>query len=742
MQNDRRKLLAVSLTFAVLLVVLVVDRCMRAAPRNTPPASLAVAAPPTEGTRTTPDAPNVERTVPPEHEGVDAGATDEPLPVSGEVLARDQLPADADGLSIRRTLVKTSMKYPLVLVEDRVWKDHTGRDVARSQQSMVADHVIVGLRPGSDEVQLRALVQKCGAELRGRLYAPSLYLVSFPAKDVNALSRLIEVFNKEAGVLAYAEPDWIVHAVETVPGESGFSQLWAMRNTGQTGGTPGADIKATMAWDQGTGSQDVLVGVIDTGVDYTHPDLQANIWTNWAENTGTSGVDDDGNGLVDDIHGYDFAYDDGDPLDGDGHGTHTSGSIGASGDNQTGVYGVCWSVTIVPIKFLDDSGSGYTSDAVSGVYYATRLGCRLTSNSWGGGGYSQSMYDAIADAGNHGILFVAAAGNSGRNMDKVASYPAGFSNENIISVAATDHNDQKPRWSNYGATTVDLGAPGVGIVSTLPDSAYASWSGTSMATPHVSGAVALLWSLRPGATHLQIKKKILSSVDPVASLAGKTVTGGRLNLYRAVSNQPPVIESSAWADPNPVVLPAGTTTASVVATDPDDDPLTYAWSGPSGVNFANPTAATTGVTLPDGQGGSYLLQVSVSDGHQSVASSVTVNAVAQTTGPTVTVIASDATASEANNNRGTFSVSRSQASAASLTVRFTLSGTAANGVDYRSLSDSVTIGSGATSASVSVRPINDALVEGSETVVLTLNPDAAYQVGSSGSATVTILDND
>jgi hypothetical protein len=183
---------------------------------------------------------------------------------------------------------------------------------------------------------------------------------------------------------------------------------------------------------------------------------------------------------------------------------------------------------------------------------------------------------------------------------------------------------------------VDLGAPGVGILSTLPGSAYVSWNGTSMATPHVSGAAALMWSLRLGATHLQIKKKILSSVDPVASLAGKTVTGGRLNLYRAVSNQPPVIESSAWASPNPVVLSENTTTAFVIATDPDDDPLTYVWSGPSDVTsdvtFDDSTAATTGVTLP-ATAGSYSLQVIVSDGTHSTASKVTVNVIDGSTLP-------------------------------------------------------------------------------------------------------------
>ena len=218
-------------------------------------------------------------------------------------------------------------------------------------------------------------------------------------------------------------------------------------------------------------SANVLVGVIDTGVDYNHPDLAANIWTNPGEIAG-NGIDDDGNGYIDDVHGYDFVNNDGDPMDDNGHGTHFSGTIGGVGNNGIGVAGVNWNVKIMALKFLDSGGSGSTANAVAGVQYATMMGVDVTSNSWGGGGFSQALYDAIDAAGAANIAFVAAAGNNGANNDTSPAYPAAYDLPNIISVAATDDNDELASFSNYGAASVDLGAPGVDILSTLPGNQY------------------------------------------------------------------------------------------------------------------------------------------------------------------------------------------------------------------------------------------------------------------------------
>ncbi|MBI1882662.1 MAG: S8 family serine peptidase [Chlamydiae bacterium] len=336
-----------------------------------------------------------------------------------------------------------------------------------------------------------------------------------------------------SGLVEYAEPNYVVQALSTFPNDSSFSQLYGLHNTGQTGGTADADIDAPEAWDTTKGASSVVVAVIDTGVDYTHPDLSANMWTNSGE-IPNNGLDDDGDGYVDDYRGWDFVNEDNDPMDDNKHGTHVSGTIGGVGNNGTGVAGVCWNVKIMPLKFLSGSGSGYTSDAVEAVLYANKKGANVMSNSWGGGGYSQALYDAIKAAEVKGILFVAAAGNSSSNNDQVANYPSNYNISNVIAVAATDANDALAWFSNYGANTVHLGAPGVSIYSTLPGNTYGSLSGTSMATPHVAGACALVWSANPSWNYAKVKNQIMVGTDKISSMSGKTVSGGRLNVYKAL----------------------------------------------------------------------------------------------------------------------------------------------------------------------------------------------------------------
>jgi subtilisin family serine protease len=315
-----------------------------------------------------------------------------------------------------------------------------------------------------------------------------------------------------------------------------------MKNTGQkdaegSDGVAGADIGATKAWNLSKGSSDVSVAVIDTGVDYTHEELKDNIFINTGEIAG-NGKDDDGNGFIDDVHGWNFAGKNNDPMDDNKHGTHCSGTIGAKGDNGIGTAGVTWNVKILPIKFLTGSGSGTLADAVEAIKYATKMGVKLMSNSWGGGGFSQTMFDAIKAAETKGILFVAAAGNETNNNDTKATYPSGYKLENVISVAAIDNRDNLATFSNYGQKTVHIAAPGVKIYSTVPMSmgGYATFSGTSMACPHVSGAAALLWSTNKDWTYKQIKDRLLMTKDPVAGLKSKTYAGGRVNVYNAMMN--------------------------------------------------------------------------------------------------------------------------------------------------------------------------------------------------------------
>ena len=342
----------------------------------------------------------------------------------------------------------------------------------------------------------------------------------------------------------YAEPNYLV-GLDFVPNDPRYPELYAMHNTGQTGGTPGADIDAEAAWSVTTGDRRVVVAVIDSGIDYNHPDLAGNIWTNPGEIAG-NGMDDDGNGYVDDLHGYDFYHGDADPMDDNGHGTHCAGTIGALGNNGLGVAGVSWQVSLMPLKFLGPGGSGPISAAILALEYAKGMGAQITSNSWGGGDFSQTLLDTINAAGDAGVLFVAAAGNQSANLDLDPHYPAGYDAPSIVSVAATDDHDRLASFSNFGPNRVDLAAPGARILSTLPDGEYGVLSGTSMATPHVAGVAALVKAVSPGLGVAELKARLLSSVDPLPAQGGTTFTDGRLNAFRAVA-------TSDTAAPGPIL---------------------------------------------------------------------------------------------------------------------------------------------------------------------------------------------
>lgn len=346
-------------------------------------------------------------------------------------------------------------------------------------------------------------------------------------------------------IVEYAEPDSLWR-IDSIPNDPLFIDLWGLHNTGQTGGTEDADIDAPEAWDIITGDSDMVVAVIDTGVDYNHEDLAANMWLNPMEIAG-NGLDDDGNGYIDDIHGIDTYNSDGDPMDDHFHGTHCSGTIGGIGNNGIGITGICWRVRIMALKFIGSSGTGYTSGAIECINYVIMMkndygiDIKVINNSWGGSNFSQALYDAIEAAKAAGILFVASAGNSSLNNDTFPHYPSSFTNDNIIAVASTDHNDNLSPFSCYGTMSVDLAAPGSNILSTLPNNNYGSISGTSMAAPNVSGAVSLISAMNPQHTWEDIKSVLLDNTDYLPPLSGKVVTGGRLNINKTIAPLVPTI---------------------------------------------------------------------------------------------------------------------------------------------------------------------------------------------------------
>ncbi|MDP8202909.1 MAG: S8 family serine peptidase, partial [Candidatus Tenebribacter mawsonii] len=345
------------------------------------------------------------------------------------------------------------------------------------------------------------------------------------------LIKIIDSLNTNPYV-EYAEPNYILRA-DIIPNDPSFGDQWALNNTGQNDGTPDADIDAPESWDITTGDTNIVVGVIDSGIDYEHEDLEDNIWTNWDE-IPDNGIDDDNNGYIDDIHGWDFYNNDDDPMDDFGHGTHVAGTIGAVSNNGIGVTGVAWDVRMMALKFLGSDGSGPTSGAVSAIIYGTANGVKLTNNSWGGGEYSQTLYDAIASADTAGILFIASAGNDAKDNDANPTYPSCYDLENIISIASTDRNDSLSTFSNWGLSTVDIAAPGSSILSTEPNNQYGYKSGTSMAAPNVSGGIVLAWAQFPGFSSHQIIHQILGGSDQKENLDGLMNSGSRLNIYNAV----------------------------------------------------------------------------------------------------------------------------------------------------------------------------------------------------------------
>jgi len=436
----------------------------------------------------------------------------------------------------RRRLAQLS----LILISAPLWAQIP--TVSYQGQEVAANEVLVKFKSSPNISAPQTLAQINLAEdiaSSSAIGAGDIWRLRSRSKDVATLVTELSARPE----VAYAEPNYVVHALET-PNDPYFGNLWGLKNTGQViqgvAGKPGADISATSAWNSTTGSAANVVAVVDTGIDYYHPDLAPNVWS--APSSFTIGVGTTPITCPAGSHGFNAITWTCDPYDDNGHGTHVSGTIGAVGNNSVGVAGVNWTANIMAVKFLNSSGIGFTADAINAIEFAVEakaalgVNVRVLSNSWGGGALSLPLLDEIDRANLWDILFVAAAGNSASNNDVDPHYPASYTTaSNVVAVAATDNTDALASFSDYGKNSVHLGAPGVNVFSTLPGATYGFLSGTSMATPHVSGAAALVLSICNPLDTPGLKAALLNSVDPIPALSGITITGGRLNVNKAVS---------------------------------------------------------------------------------------------------------------------------------------------------------------------------------------------------------------
>ena len=452
-----------------------------------------------------------------------------------------------------------------------------------------AGDIIVQRAPGLDGAERRALRSDAGVKLVETLPLERTELVAAaPGEQAEALAAL-----RADDDVVYAEPDRLVSLTRT-PNDPDFNALWALNNTGQNVlgriGFPGADIDATLAWDQTLGTG-VTVAVVDTGVYADHVDLIHQITGNPAEINGAAGVDDDGNGYVDDFRGWDFVSNDNLPQDGHGHGTHVAGTIAGEGENTMGVIGVAPAARILPLRVLGNNGAGYTSAIASAFAYAGDLGIPIVNGSLGG---PRSLALESVIAAHPNTLYVVAAGNDAANADSAAdAFPCALPEANIVCVGATDNRDAVTSFSNYGATSVDLFAPGESILSTYKNSptSYTFLDGTSMAAPHVAGAAALALSMRRGASTSFLRHALLSSVDVQAPLSGLAASGGRLNANGAVN-------AIQGAEPAPAATPIPTPTPEAPVATPAPQAPAAPPAPAAPVAPAPPVARATPVVAP------------------------------------------------------------------------------------------------------------------------------------------------
>lgn len=419
--------------------------------------------------------------------------------------------------------------------------------------------VIVHFKPGTSIETIEQIAEQKNDEVEDEIEAVNGLAVIEDEDGLDA-ETVAAQYRAMTDLVDYAEPNYDINldpeastpvsanqianrlAQNNSPNDPLFADQWSLENTGQRGGKAKADISALQAWKKTKGSDDVVVAVLDTGVDYSHQDLMNNIWTRPAN---VPKYTDDDLGEMDDVHGYSAFQDKGDaddksdPMDDNGHGTHCAGIIGAESDNNFGITGIIPHVKIMPLKFMDANGSGTTKDAIEAINYVIDrkkhgVNVRIISASWGSTAKSRALEDVIKKAGEEGIIFIAAAGNSSDDSDKRPHYPAGYNLPNVISVAALDRSDQLASFSNYGAKSVFIAAPGKEILSTWLGGEFREASGTSMATPEVAGVAALVLSANPKMTVKELRERLADSVDKLDSLKGKVVTAGRINAAKAV----------------------------------------------------------------------------------------------------------------------------------------------------------------------------------------------------------------
>lgn len=432
--------------------------------------------------------------------------------------------------------------------------EKTPKTIARTR-SQSEPEILVRVRPGVTREQFEQAVSRNNDRIEDSIEIVN-GLYSVDDMDNADPAELAREYSQMKDMVVFAEPnadiflDRLVEKTETVnaggpsasagdwPNDPLLLEQWALKNTGQEGGKAGADIGAEDAWQTTHGSEDVVIAVLDTGVDYTHSDLVSNMWTR--PDDVPEYIDAD-LGAVNDRHGFDAAENAADPMDENGHGTHCAGIIGAEGNNGIGISGVNWNVRIMPLKFLGRGGFGTTKDAIEAINYAvdrkrSGVNIRVISASWGSTSYSRALEDAIRAAGEEGILFVAAAGNSSTDNDKRPHYPSNYDLPNVISVAALDRSDELASFSNFGAKTVHVAAPGKAIVSTWIKDTFREASGTSMATPYVSGIAALVIASNPNIKLEDLRGRLIRAADHLDSLSGKVASGGRINAAKALGN--------------------------------------------------------------------------------------------------------------------------------------------------------------------------------------------------------------
>ncbi|MBI3871195.1 MAG: S8 family serine peptidase [Verrucomicrobia bacterium] len=471
-----------------------------------------------------------------------------------------------------------------------------------------ADRILIQLKPGAAPDQVNATHRRLGNAVRRHLAgAGDIQAIQLPVGA--SVQSHIEAYIA-SGLVAVAEPDFWVRPAAG-PDDPYFlnGDQWHLNNTGQDGGVSGADIHALEGWETLNSASNVIVAIIDTGILASHPDLAGNLWTNPGEIPG-NGIDDDGDGIVDDVHGLNAASNSGDIQDVVGHGTFVAGLIGAVGNNGAGVSGVAWNVQLMMCRFVDNAGNGSVSDVIQCFDYARTKGAKVINASFVGTNFSSTLLAAINNCRNAGIVVVAGVGNEGADNDILPGYPASYNLDNIIAVAATDRSDQLASFSNYGATNVDLAAPGEAITSTRASGVnpYSANSGTSFSTAIMSGAIALLRARYPGLSPSQLIHRAMTTVDPLPSLSGNCVSGGRLNLGRALG--PPVIADFTRS------ISLGSPPVSIQFTDASFGSITqWAWDFDDGSTSVAQNPAHIFLSA-----GSYSVKLTVSDASGHVGS--------------------------------------------------------------------------------------------------------------------------